>query len=320
MARCHSCGGGALRQRYVPDTGKQIRRRGQQFAFAQDVVAHSRPSRPPPSAADGRRSPSCRCGLVLQLAAVLAKSRPLHVDHDLLPGCQGHEQVAAAPDEAEWRSRPRDPSRVRSLDHASVAQVRCAVRSATPETAAGSLQLGSLARHAQHGALFVDERVQVCIEPGTHLRRCPCRTARLPIQALDRSVRQVAQQPEVVRHGQQSRRAQSGRIAQAVHWNGLNSSGSRLLYEAAAGQATEVPSGNCHQRRRLGRGWWATGEVTGGTGSLCSTSSHRSTGTPVEETADQQPKRMHLLARARQHQRKATPCQQHGPQPATGLP
>jgi hypothetical protein len=98
-----------------------------------------------------------------------------------------------------------DPLDLRGLQVRVQSQQRC------PEPQPKAFQLGSLARHAQHGALFVDDGIEVLIEPARDLLRRPLQTARVPVQALDGTVRQLAQQAEVVRHVQQRRRLQACR-------------------------------------------------------------------------------------------------------------
>jgi len=136
---------------------------------------------------------------LLEDLAVLRRSGPLHVDHRLAASAKRQQQVGAAVQQAKRSLSLElllgfDPLDLRGL------KVRVQSKQRRPEPQPKAFQLRSLAGHSQHGTLFVDDGIEVLIEPMRDLFLRPPQTARVPIQALDGTVRQLTQQAEVVRH------------------------------------------------------------------------------------------------------------------------
>ena len=150
------------------------------------------------------------------------------------------------------------------------------------------------------------------------LLRRPPQTARVPIQALNGTVRQLAQQAEVVRHVQQRRSLQACRVSQQplvrVEEQRLQAAVGDLGGPRNHRAPRQLPpTAQRRQRLMLDRGDSAHGP--GREHAL-----HGFDGYVLfKQPLDQQPDRMHLLPRRRQNERESLARQQQRPQRTTRL-
>ena len=302
--------------RHQPRIGKQVPGRREQITFAQDVVAHGWPALGC-TLLQKRIHGQLQMRALLEDLAVLRRTGPFHVDYCLAAAAKRQQQVGAAVQQAECGLRLELLLGFDTLDLRGL-QVRVQSQQRCPKPEPKAFQLRSLSGHAQHGALFVDDRIEVLIEPMRDLLGRPPQAARVPVQALDGTVRQLAQQAEVVRQIQQRRSLQTCRVTQhplvRVEEQRLHAAVGDLSRPRNHRTPRQLPpTAQRRQRLVLDRG-----DSVHGSG--CEDALHRLNGhILVEQPRDQQPDRMHLLPRRRQNERESLPRQQQRPQRTTRL-